>query len=138
MNTSQLLLAAAVLVLLGAALGAWAAAQLVRRRVADTQRRTLEALEHKHLAALGQARSAQARAQAELEQTRNSFKRQLLAASSEPRAELARINGRLQIAYAELDRLRMQLDGAVTAPHPDLPDGFAATQPMPQSMPPRR
>ena len=85
-----------------------------------------------------QSSTAQDKAQAELEQTRNSFKRQLLAASSEPRAELARINGRLQIAYAELDRLRMQLDGAVTAPHPDLPDGFAATQPMPQSMPPRR
>jgi hypothetical protein len=115
----------------GAVLGAWFASTFATRRVAVEHLRQIDALEQKHTAAIGQARSAHLRLQAELEQTRNNFKRQLLAAASEPRAELARAESKLKIAYAELDRLRDQLDGPRGTQRPDLSDGFAATQPMP-------
>lgn len=131
MSTMQWLLVAASFLLVGAAFGAWGAARRERARAQVELRRAVETVEHKHQASLGLLRAAHARAQAELEQTRNNFKRQLLIAANEPRAELARVSGRLQIAYAELDRLRAQLQSAQTAPHPDLADGFAATQPMP-------
>ena len=75
-----------------------------------------------------QLRTAQSRAQADLEQSRNVFKRQLAAAAAEPRAALERTEERLKAAYAELDRLRRM--GAPDTGSAELTDGFAATRPM--------
>jgi uncharacterized membrane-anchored protein YhcB (DUF1043 family) len=98
------------MLVIGVIAGAWVTLRLARKRLAE------------------QLRSAEARSQAELEQSRNSFKRQLAAIAAEPRAALERAEDRLKTAYAELDRLRGH-------PSPDtgsaeLSDGFAATRPM--------
>lgn len=130
MTTFGWLLVTTGTALCSAALGVWGAMGQATRRAKATAGRMLEELQQRHAAALEQLRTLQARAQAELEQTRSHFKRQLLAASSEPNAQLLHAEERLRIAYAELDRLRAQLNGADTATHPELADGFAATQPM--------
>jgi hypothetical protein len=73
------------------------------------------------------------RAQTELEQARNSFKRQLAVVADEPRAAAARAEERLRAAYDELDRLRRSGAPPDTATA-ELSDGFAATRPMREGM----
>jgi hypothetical protein len=111
------------MLVIGVIAGAWVTLRFARKRF-DAQLR--------HAALAEQLRSAEARSQAELEQSRNSFKRQLAAIAAEPRAALERAEDRLKTAYAELDRLRGH-------PSPDtgsaeLSDGFAATRPMRDGM----
>ena len=128
--TSQgwLILIAAAL-LLGGAIGAGAAWRLAQRRFAGQLQRATEELQQKHAAVAEQLRTVQARSLAELEQTRSNFKRQLAAASEEPRNAAARAEERLRAAYDELDRLRRAAT-AVDSSAADLTDGFAATRPM--------
>lgn len=131
MITIGWLLVTAGAAVFGAVLGAWASMRHATRRAKAAAGRLIAELEQRHAAALAQLRTLQTRAQAELEQARSQFKRQLLAASGEPNAQLAHAEERLRIAYAELDRLRAQLNrGSETAAHAELTDGFAATQPM--------
>jgi hypothetical protein len=95
----------------------------------DTQlRHATEELHQRNAAMAEQLRTAQARAHADLEQSRNSFKRQLAVMAAEPRAALERTEERLKAAYAELDRLRGK--GAPDTGSAELTDGFAATRPM--------
>ena len=124
-ETWWMALAAALLV--GAGTGFWAATLLAQRRLKTQIRRATDALRQQHGAVVDGLRSAQSRAQSELEKTRAGFKRQLDAAAAEPRAAAARAEERLLAAYAELDRLRR--GGGPTSPA-ELSDGFAATRPM--------
>ncbi|HEY9064590.1 MAG TPA: hypothetical protein VIO33_06370 [Burkholderiaceae bacterium] len=133
MTTFGWLLVTTGTALFSAALGAGSAMRRATQRARAAAGRAFAELEQRHAAALEQLRTLQTRAQAELEQARSQFKRQLLAASSEPSVQLAHAEERLRIAYAELDRLRAQLNSAETAAHAELTDGFAATQPMPTS-----
>ena len=73
------------------------------------------------------------RAQAELEQTCNNLKRQLKASAGKSSAQIARVEERMRVAYAEFDGLRAQLKSLDTAMHGGPTDGFAATEPMPVS-----
>jgi hypothetical protein len=91
-------------------------------------RRVTEELQQRNAALAEQLRTAQVRAQADLEQSRNSFKRQLAVMAAEPRVALERAEERLKAAYAELDRLRGK--GAPDTGSAELTDGFAATRPM--------
>jgi len=127
MTTQTWWMALAAAVLVGAAAGFWAATVLAQRRLKAQVRRAAEALRQQHGSVVDGLRGAQSRAQAELEQTRAGFKRQLDAAAAEPRAAAARAEERLLAAYAELDRLRR--GGGPTSPA-ELSDGFAATRPM--------
>ena len=61
----------------------------VRRRAAAIGR-TVDELEQRHEIALGQLRTQQMRAQAELEQTCNNLKRQLKASAGKSSAPIAR------------------------------------------------
>ena len=133
MTTIGWLLVSSGMALFSAGLSAWGTMRHAARRAKAAAGRAIEELEQRHAGALAQLRALQMRAQTELEQTRHDVKRQLLAAAGEPNAQLLRAEERLRIAYAELDRLRAQLNGADTATHPELTDGFAATQPMPTS-----
>jgi ElaB/YqjD/DUF883 family membrane-anchored ribosome-binding protein len=121
-------LIAAVLVI-GVIGGAWAALRFARSRFESRLKRLTEELHQRHAATAEQLRTAQVRAQTELEQSRNTFKRQLAAVAAEPRAALERTEDRLKAAYAELDRLRGKGTAADTG-SAELTDGFAATRPM--------
>jgi hypothetical protein len=112
----------------GAVAGAWAMLRFARMRFDTQLRHATEELHQRHAAVAEQLRTVQARAQAELEQSRNSFKRQLAVMATEPRAALERTEERLKAAYAELDRLRGK--GAPDTGPAELTDGFAATRPM--------
>jgi hypothetical protein len=114
--------------LTGAIVGAWVTFRYLRTRFDRELRRATDELHQRHLTTADQLRAAQVRAQTELDQTRNAFKRQLAAAAAEPQVALQRTEARLKAAYAELDRLRAASNpGAGSA---DLADGFAATRPM--------
>ena len=127
MTTDTWLMALVAALLLGAGAGFWGATELARRRLKAQVKRGADTLRQQHSVVVDGLRGAQSRAQAELEQSRASFKRQLDAAAAEPRAAAARSEERLLAAYAELDRLRR--GGGPTSPA-ELSDGFAATRPM--------
>ena len=112
----------------GVVAGAWAMLRFARMRFDAQLRHATDELHQRHAAVAEQLRTVQARAQADLEQSRNSFKRQLAVVAAEPRAELERTEERLKAAYAELDRLRGK--GAPDTGSAELTDGFAATRPM--------
>jgi len=124
-NTWWVLLGAALI--LGAVAGGWGTLYLMRMRFDAQFRRATDELRQRNAAMSEQLRTAQVRSQTELEQARNTFKRQLADLAAEPRIAQERIEARLKAAYAELDRLRKA--GVDTAPT-DLTDGFAATRPM--------
>ncbi len=119
--------------LLGAAVGGWTAFRVLRKRFASRLRRATDELQRRQGATTEQLRTAQVRAQTELEQTRAAFKRQLAAAAAEPLAAAARAEERLRAAYDELDRLRRGTGATETGPL-ELGDGFAATRPMREGM----
>ena len=103
-----------------------------RMRFAAQLRRATEDLQQRNAVMADQLRTAQTRAQAELEQARTAFKRQLAAMAAEPLAALERTEERLKAAYAELDRLRSKATGDTGSA--ELTDGFAATRPMRDGM----
>ena len=112
----------------GVVAGAWAMLRFARMRFDAQLRQATDEQHQRHAAVAEQLRTVQARAQADLEQSRNSFKRQLAVMVAEPRAALERTEERLKAAYAELDRLRGK--GAPDTGAAELTDGFAATRPM--------
>jgi uncharacterized membrane protein YccC len=119
--------------MLGTVAGGWVTLRLARNRFDAQLRKATDEVSQRQATTIEQLRTAQLRAQSELEQTRSSFKRQLAAMAAEPRAALERAEGRLKAAYAELDRLR----GSSHAPDSgmaELTDGFAATRPMHKDM----
>ena len=131
MNTPIWLAVCAVALLIGAGAGAVAGFRRARRSLNGEIRRAVENVEQKYGASLEQHRAANVRVQVDLDQTRANTKRQVAAAAAEPNAQMQRTEERLKAAYAELDRLRAQINGPDTAGYPDVPDGFALTQPMP-------
>lgn len=132
MSTNVGWILVAVGVLLGSVAGGWITLRLARNRFDAQLRRVADEIGQRHSATIEQLRAAQVRAQTELEQSRNSFKRQLAVMAAEPRAALERAEDRLKAAYAELDRLRRGhvADSGMT----ELTDGFAATRPMHKDM----
>ena len=118
--------------LLGGCTGGWAMLRYARMRFNAQLRRATEDLHQRNAAMTEQLRTSQVRIQAELDQSRNSFKRQLAVMAAEPRAALERTEERLKAAYAELDRLRSKATSD-TGPA-ELVDGFATTRPMRDGM----
>jgi hypothetical protein len=134
MTTYAWMALAVAALMLGAAIGAYVTFRLSRVRLSKRVRRVTEDLQHRHATTLDQLRAAQVRTQTELEQARNTFKRQLAVASEEPRAAASRAEDRLKAAYAELDRLRSAARTGTETGTAELSDGFAATRPMRESM----
>ena len=131
-NTWWGIVAAALVI--GMSAGAWLTLPFTRSRFEARLRRVTEELQQRHAATAEQLRTAQVRAQTELEQSRNSFKRQLAAMAAEPRAALERAEDRLKAVYAELDRLRGNHSAGPDTGSAELSDGFAATRPMRDGM----
>jgi uncharacterized membrane-anchored protein YhcB (DUF1043 family) len=71
---------------IGAILGSWVVLRQARVRFGAQLQRATDALNERHAATTEQLRAAQARAQAELEQSRISFKRQLALMAADSRA----------------------------------------------------
>jgi hypothetical protein len=132
MSTNGWWLLAGVALVLGVVAGAWAALRFARMRFDKQVRRATDEMQQRNAALADQLRTAQARAHAEIEQSRYSFKRQLAVMAAEPRAALERTEERLKAAYAELDRLRGK--GEPDTGSAELTDGFAATRPMRDGM----
>jgi len=132
MSTNGWWLLASTMVLLGAAAGAWLALRVARRRFDERLRRATEDLLQRNTTMAEQLRTARVRAQTELDQARDGFRRQLAALAAEPGVELERSEQRLKAALAELDRLRGK--AASDSGPGDLTDGFAATRPMYDSL----
>ena len=121
--------------LFGATAGAWVALRVARLRHKRKLQRATDGLRQQSAALADQLRGAQARADSELAQLRQSHKRQMAAFDAEPQAAVARAEQRLNAAYAEIDRLRRQLGGADVPTEPaELAHGFAATRPMPRNL----
>jgi uncharacterized membrane protein YccC len=106
---------------------------LARRRHAAQLRRASDEMEKKLAFGADQVRAVQARSQADLDQARAGFKRQLAAASEAPVAAMKQAEERLRAAYDEIDRMRRAALAADTGSS-ELSDGFAATRPMRDGM----
>ncbi|MES2993914.1 MAG: hypothetical protein V4844_20995 [Pseudomonadota bacterium] len=118
---------------LGAIAGSWVTLWILGARHAAALRRLRDDFQRQSDAVVDQFRIAQLRSQTEIEQLRQTGRRQLATASAEPQAALARAESRLRAAYDEIDRLRRDKAHETTIPS-DLGDGFAATRPMVDGM----
>jgi hypothetical protein len=116
--------------LAGAGLAWWITQQVLRARFATTLRRTEQALRQQQDAALAKMRADHTSARLELETQRSTLPRQIAAATAEQRATATRLEERLKMAYAELDRLRVQINGPAPSGKPERTDGFANTEPF--------
>jgi lipopolysaccharide biosynthesis regulator YciM len=124
----------AVLVVVAAAAGWFVASRSVRREWEDRMRRVVQDLKQQHAVATEKLRSAHTAARLEVEQLRSTSPRQIAAATSEQRAATARLAESLKQAYAELDRLRAQVNPAGSKARSGPVDAFALTQPFEQGM----
>jgi hypothetical protein len=123
----------ALALVVGAGLGATLAWRLAQARFKSQLRHTADELQHRHEFTANELRAAQLRAQSELDLARQSFKRQLAAATEGPQAAVLQAEERLRAAYDDIDRLRRLAKRAGSAA-PQRADGFAATQPMPDEL----
>ena len=115
---------------LGMVFGGAVAWRLCSRRAARRQRQLAAAAREKHLAGTERLRAANARLQAALDEEKLAVKGRLSSAAAEHRAALARAEGQLQFAYAEIDRLQASGRHAGLPPgHTDV-HGFALTLPF--------
>ena len=113
----------------GAVGGSWITLNIALRRQEALLRRRTDEVNQKFAAQIDEFRAGQVRAQAELDQARSSFKRQLAVVAEEPMAAVARAEERLRSVYDELDRVR-RAKPALDSVSAELNDGFAATRPM--------
>ena len=116
--------------LLGAALAWWSTQRVLQARFGTKLRLSEQALRQQQDAALAKMRADHTSARLEMETQRSSLPRQIAAATAEQRATAARLEERLKMAYAELDRLRVQINGPTPPRTPEQIDGFANTQPF--------
>jgi len=114
---------------LGMAFGGAVAWQVCARRAAHCQRRLAGAAREQYLAGTQRLRATNTRLQTALDQEKLVLQHRLSAAAADHRAALARAEGQLQFAYAEIDRL--QASGRRGEP-PEASDmhGFALTRPF--------
>lgn len=130
MTVDTWIIAVAVAFLAGAGL-AWGIAQhVLTDRFATRLRQSEQTLRAQQDAALAKMRADHTSARLEMETQRSSLPRQIAAATAEQRATATRLEERLKMAYAELDRLRVQINGPAPQGKLDQTDGFANTQPF--------
>lgn len=130
MTADTWIIAVAVAFLAGAGL-AWGITQhVLADRFSTKLRQSEQTMRAQQDAALAKMRADHTSARLEMEAQRSSLPRQIAAATAEQRATATRLEERLKIAYAELDRLRVQINGPAPKGKPDQTDGFANTEPF--------
>lgn len=93
-------------------------------------RRMTEAYRKQHDAVVDTLNASHALARKEFEHQRQSGPRHAAVASADQRASVARMEEQLKAAYAELDKLRLEVKGPAPIGKPEPYNGFADTQPF--------
>ncbi len=123
------LIAAAVPALVGGAgLAWWFTTRSMGRRFDLKLRHLIEVHRKQHDAVVDKLNASHALARKELEHQRSTLPRQLAVASADQRSSVARLEEQLKTAYAELDRLRLEVNGPAPVGQPTPAHGFADTQ----------
>ena len=120
--------------LAGSVLAWWTTQWVLSGRFEARLRQSEQAMRQQQEAALAKMRADHTSARLEMETQRSSLPRQIAAATAEQRATAARLQEQLKMAYAELDRLRVQVKGPAAPGKIEQTDGFANTQPFRPSM----
>ena len=111
-----------------AGLAWWFTTRSISRRFDTKLRHITEMHRKQHDAVVDKLNASHALARKELEHQRNTLPRQLAVASADQRSTVARLEEQLKAAYAELDRLRLEVNGPAPVGHPKPAHGFADTQ----------
>ena len=119
---------------LGGVAGAWLMHKVAQFRHSRDLQRATDTLKKQNATLAEQLRSAQARTQIELEQLRQSHKRQRAPAEGASDVAERPAEQRLIAAYDELDRMRGNHSADPDTGSAELSDGFAATRPMRDGM----
>lgn len=107
---------------------AWFMARRTLSRQFDQKlRRMTEAYRKQHEAVVDKLNASHALARKELEHQRQSGPRHAAVVAADQRATVARLEEQLKTAYAELDKLRLEVKGPAPV---GKPNGFADTQPF--------
>ena len=114
----------------GAAFGAWMTQRVLSSRYAARLNRSMQAYQQQSGATMEKLRAAHTKARLEIEQQRAVMQRQVAAAVAEQRATSSRLEERLKVAYAELDRLRDHATPLSAKPNEKGKHGFASTLPF--------
>ena len=96
----------------------------------QTLRRMAEAYRKQHEAVVDNLNASHALARKEFEHQRQSGPRHAAVVSADQRAAVARLEEQLKAAYAELDKLRLEVRGPAPKGQPKPYSGFADTQPF--------
>ncbi len=112
----------------GAGVAWWSAHRLLTRRFDGKLRRIVELHRKQHEVVVDRLNAAHAQLRKEMEQQRPPAPRRDAAASD--RSAVKRLEEQLKTAYAELDRLRLEVKGPAPVGMPKMPNGFADTQPF--------
>jgi hypothetical protein len=129
MGNTSLWIVSVVALLGGVAVGALFTWNTLNGRFGATVRRIEAEARDKVTAATDKLRADLVRVQTELAARKATQAKEVAASAAEGRATVVRLEQRLEMAYAELDKLRAQIDPKSVKPLP-APDGFASTQPM--------
>jgi hypothetical protein len=120
----------AVALLLGSGASWFYARRSLGRQFDQKLRRVVEMHRKQHEAVVDKLNSSHALARKELERQRTAAPRQNSVPSAEQRSAVLRLEEQLKTAYAELDKLRLEVKGPAPVGRPKLSNGFADTQPF--------
>ena len=114
----------------GAGAAWWVAHRSLNRQFDVKLRRMTEVHRKQHEAVVDKLNASHALARKELEHQRSTTPRQVALASADQRSAVSRLEEQLKTAYAELDRLRLEVKGPAPQGRPTPNQGFADTQPF--------
>lgn len=124
MPADETILAAATTLLLGAGTTWWFVTLRLKRRLDARLHHAISAMRRQHDAVIDKMNASHDAARRELERLRNAPPRPV--ASAEQRVALARLEEQLSAAYAELDRLRLEVNGPAPTGRRTRPNGNGA------------
>lgn len=130
MGTSQMLLAALVALAVGLSLGAIVVWKMMAARMDAAMRRSEAHTRDKINQVTDKLRADLTRAQTVLAERTALQAKELAAAASEPKAVITKLEQQLEMAYAELDRMRTELYPPRSENARRGKEDFAQTQPM--------
>lgn len=120
----------ALAALLGAGVAWWFTTRHLGRKFDLKLRRVAEMHRKHHETMIDKLNASHALACKELEHQLHSKPRQLSVVASDQRATVTRLEQQLKTAYAELDRLRLEVKGPAPDGRVKHANGFADTQPF--------
>ncbi len=112
-----------------ASLTGWLVRRSMLRAFDSREKEIVDSVNEKNATVKAKLRAAAESSKHETEQLRCSMAAQIAQAVSDSKSAVSRLEGRLEIAYAELDSLRAQANPKPVAKR-DLSNAFAATEVM--------